>query len=190
MKVIAINGSPRREGNTFNLINLVFKELEDAGIETEIVQLAGKKIRGCLSCYKCFANKDGHCSVDDDLNPIIDKMVEADGIILGSPTYVASVSSEIKALIDRACLVSTANGYLFTHKVGASVVAVRRAGSVSAFDTLNHFLLYNQMIVPGSSYWNMGFGLNPGEVQKDEEGLTIMRNLGRNMAWILQKIKT
>ncbi|MBW1710062.1 MAG: flavodoxin family protein [Deltaproteobacteria bacterium] len=188
MKVIAINGSPRPKGNTFNLIKYVFEELENAGIETEIVQLAGKKIRGCLSCYKCFANKDKHCSVDDDLNGIIDKMVEADGILLGSPTYVASVSSEIKALIDRACLVSTANGYLFKYKVGASVVAVRRAGSVSAFDTLNHFLLYNQMVISASSYWNMGFGLNPGEVEKDEEGRTIMKNLGLNMAWVLKKI--
>ncbi|MBW2062501.1 MAG: flavodoxin family protein, partial [Deltaproteobacteria bacterium] len=152
------------------------------------VQLSGKKIRGCLSCYKCFANQDKRCSVDDDLNPCLEKMMEADGIILGSPTYVASVSSEIKALIDRACLVSTANGALFRRKVGASVVAVRRAGSVSAFDTLNHFFLYSQMIVPGSSYWNMGIGLNPGDVEKDEEGINIMKNLGRNMAWLLKKI--
>jgi multimeric flavodoxin WrbA len=188
MKVIAINGSPRREGNTFSLINHVFKELESEGIETEIVQLADKKIRGCLSCYKCFGNRDQRCSVDDDLNPLIQQMMAADGIILGSPVYVSSVTSEIKALIDRATLVSSANGYLFTRKVGASVVAVRRAGGVSTFDTLNHFHLYNQMIVSGSSYWNVGFGLNPGEVDKDDEGIRTMKTLGRNMAWLLKKI--
>ena len=190
MKVLAINGSPRRKGNTFSLINYVLKELENQGIETEIVQLAGKKIRGCLSCYKCFANKDQHCSVDDDLNPLIDQMMAVDGIILGSPVYVSSVTSEIKALIDRATLVSTANGYLFPRKVGASVVAVRRAGGVSTFDTLNHFHLYNQIIVAGSSYWNVGFGLNPGEVDSDEEGIRTMQTLGRNMAWLLKKINS
>lgn len=188
MKVIAINGSPRREGNTFHLIRHVLDELDKVGIENEVIHLGGKKIRGCLSCYKCFANQDGHCSVNDDLNFIIDRMKAAEGIVLGSPTYVASVTSEIKALMDRACLVSTANGGLFSRKVGAAVVAVRRAGSVSAFDTLNHFFLYSQMIIPGSSYWNMGIGLQPGDVEKDAEGLTIMSNLGKNMAWLVKKL--
>jgi len=188
MKVIAINGSPRKEGNTFHLIRHVLDELDKEGIEHEIIQLAGKKIRGCLACYRCFANQDGHCSVNDDLNPIVDQMKAADGIIFGSPTYVSSVTPEIKALMDRACLVSTANGGMFARKIGASVVAVRRAGSVSAFDTLNHFFLYTQMIIPGSSYWNMGIGLQPGDVESDAEGLTIMSNLGKNMAWLLKKL--
>ena len=188
MKVIAINGSPRQEGNTFHLLRHVLKELDEEGIENEVIQLADKKIRGCLACYKCFSNQDGHCSVKDDLNPILDEMKAADGIIFGSPTYVSSVTPEIKALMDRACLVSTANGGMFTRKIGASVVAVRRAGSVSAFDTLNHFFLYSQMIIPGSSYWNMGIGLQPGDVESDAEGLTIMSNLGKNMAWLLKKL--
>ena len=190
MKVLAINGSPRPKGNTNALINYVFEEIENEGIETEVYQLAGKKIRGCLSCYKCFGNKDQRCSVDDDLNPLIQKMMAVDGIILGSPVYVASVTSEIKAVMDRACLVSSANGFLFSRKVGASVVAVRRAGSVCTFDTLNHFLLYNQMVVSGSRYWNMGFGLQPGEVEGDEEGRMIMKTLGENMAWLIKQLSS
>lgn len=188
MKVLAVNGSPRPKGNTFNLINMVLGELEKEGIETEIYQMAGKKIRGCLSCYKCFSNKDNKCSVDDDLNPLVARFMEVDGILLGSPVYVASVTSEMKALIDRACLVSTANGYLFSRKVGASVAAVRRAGAVSTIDTMNHFLLYNQMIVPGSTYWNLGIGLNPGDVDNDEEGVRTMQNLGKNMAFVMKAI--
>lgn len=189
MKVVAFNGSPRREGNTFTLINYVLKELENEEIETEIVQLAGKKIHGCVSCYKCFTNRDNRCSVDDDLNGCLEKIIAADGIILGSPVYFAGLTPEIKALIDRTGLVSTANGGLFKHKVGASVVAVRRAGSVTTFDALNHWFLYGQMIVPGSSYWNIGIGLNPGDVEKDEEGLDTMKTLGTNMAWLLKKLK-
>ena len=189
MRVVAFNGSPRKKGNTFALITHVFQELDAEGIETEVVQLAGKKIRGCRACYGCFANRDRRCAGKDDFNDCLDKMLGADGILLGSPTYVAGVTPEITALMDRACLVSTANGGLFTRKVGAAVVAVRRAGSVSALDTLNHFFLYCQMIVPGSSYWNLGIGLNPGDVEKDEEGLRTMKTLGRNMAWVLKKIQ-
>ena len=189
MKVLAVNGSPRPKGNTFNLISMVLGELEKEGIETEIYQMAGKNIRGCTSCYKCFSNKDNKCSVNDDLNPLVARFMEVDGILLGSPVYVASVTSEMKALIDRACLVSTANGYLFSQKVGASVAAVRRAGAVSTIDTMNHFLLYNQMIVPGSTYWNLGIGLNPGDVDNDDEGVRTMQNLGKNMAWVMKAIE-
>ena len=189
MKVIAFNGSARKDGNTATLINHVLDELQKEGIETELFQLAGKKIRGCMACYKCFENLDQRCSVKTDvLNGCIEKMLEADGIILGSPTYFADVSTEMKALIDRAGLVAKANGDMFKRKVGAAVVAVRRAGSIHVFDSINHFFLINQMIVPGSSYWNMGFGLEKGEVEEDEEAMGTMKALGENMAWLLKKV--
>jgi len=190
MKVIAFNGSARKDGNTAILIKHVFQELEKEGIETEMIQLAGKKINGCIACYKCFENKDKYCSVKNDIvNECIEKMLDADGIILGSPTYVADITSEMKALIDRAGLVARANGDMFKRKVGAAVIAVRRAGSIHAFDSINHFFLIGQWIVPGSSYWNMGIGRNKGEVEQDEEGLRTMKVLGQNMAWLLKKIQ-
>ena len=188
MKVIAFNGSPRKDGNTATLINHVLAELQKAGIDGELFQLAGKKIRGCVACYKCFENKDQRCAVNDDvLNACIEKMIEADGIILGSPTYFANVSAEIAALIDRAGLVTRANDNMLRRKVGAAVVAVRRAGGIHVFNSINHFFLINQMIVPGSSYWNLAVGLNPGDVEKDEEGIQTMKTLGENMAWLLEK---
>lgn len=190
MKVIAFNGSARKDGNTAILINQVFSELEKQDIETEMIQFSGQKIRGCIACYKCFENKDQRCNVKDDLvNDCIEKMLEADGIILASPTYFADVSSELKALIDRAGLVAKANGDMFKRKAGAAIVAVRRGGSIHAFDSINHFFLIGQMLIPGSSYWNMGFGLEKGDAEKDEEGLQTMTTLGRNMAWLLKKIQ-
>lgn len=189
MKVVAFNGSARKDGNTAILIKHVFHELENEGIETEMIQLAGKKINGCIACYKCFENKDKHCSVKNDIaNECIEKMLDADGVILGSPTYVADITSEMKSLIDRAGLVARANDDMFKRKVGAAVVAVRRAGSIHAFDSINHFFLIGQWLVPGSSYWNMGIGRNKGEVEQDEEGLRTMKVLGQNMAWLLKKI--
>jgi len=189
--VIAFNGSARKNGNTAILINQVFGELEKQGIETEMIQLSGQQIRGCTACYKCFDNKDQRCALKDDaLNEYVEKMLQADGIILASPTYFADVSAELKAVIDRAGLVAKANQDMFRRKVGAAIVAVRRAGSVHAFDSINHFFLISQMIIPGSSYWNMGFGRQIGDVEKDEEGLQTMRTLGQNMAWLLKKIKT
>jgi len=191
MKVIAFNGSARKDGNTAILINQVFSELEKQDIETEMIQLSGQKIRGCIACYKCFENKDQLCSVKDDIvNDCIEKMLQADGIILASPTYFADVSAELKALIDRAGLVAKANADMFMRKVGAAIVAVRRGGSVHAFDSINHFFLISQMIIPGSCYWNMGFGLEKGDVEKDAEGLLTMKTLGQNMAWLLKKIQT
>lgn len=190
MKVIAFNGSARKDGNTATLIHYVFGELQKEGIETELFQLAGKKIRGCMACYKCIQNKDQRCSVKDDIvNECIEKMIEAEGIILGSPTYITDVSSEMKALIDRAGFVAKANGDMLKRKVGVAVVAVRRAGSIHVFDTLNHFFFITQMIVPGSSYWNMGFGLEKGEVERDEEGILTMKVLGENMAWLLKRVQ-
>jgi multimeric flavodoxin WrbA len=189
MKVVAFNGSARKDGNTAILINYVLSELRNEGIETELVQLAGKKIHGCIACYKCMENKDKQCAVKDDIaNECIQKMTEADGIILGSPTYFSDVTTEMKALIDRAGFVSRMNDFMFKRKVGAAIVAVRRAGATHVFDTINHLFLGTQMIVPGSSYWNIGIGREKGEVEKDEEGIETMKVLGQNMAWLLKNI--
>ena len=191
MKVTAFNGSPRPEGNTALLIGHVLEALQKEGIETELVELSGSKIHGCLACRECSSRKDGRCAQSNDVgNAYIEKMAAADGILLGSPTYVADVSPEIKALIDRACMVGNANGGMFRRKVGAGVIAVRRAGAMHAFDALNHFFLISEMIIPGSSYWNIGIGREPGEVEKDEEGIRTMKVLGRNMAWLLKKLAT
>jgi multimeric flavodoxin WrbA len=190
MKVVAINGSARKDGNTAILIRKVFSVLESEGIETELIQLAGEQIHGCMACGTCRKVKNMECKiVNDNVNEYIKKMVEADGIILGSPTYFSMMTPEMKALIDRAGFVAMANGGLFKRKVGAAVVAVRRAGAVPTFDGINHFFLISQMIVPGSSYWNVGIGLNPGDVEKDAEGMQTMETLGKNMAWLLKKIK-
>ena len=189
MKILAIIGSARKDGNTTALTKIVFDELEKEGIETELIELAGKNLKGCMACYKCFQNKDKSCSIKtDEMNELITKMDEADAVIIGSPTYFANVSSNIKALIDRAGLVGIANDYLFKKKIGAAVVAVRRAGSVNVFDAINKFFFINQMIVPGSVYWNMGIGSQPGEVNDDVEGVRTMKILGENMAWLLKKV--
>jgi multimeric flavodoxin WrbA len=188
MKVIAFNGSPRKKGNTSQLIDLVFDELKKEGIETELYQLGGKPVRGCIACMQCFAKADRRCVQKDDIiNECIEKMCAADGIILASPTYFANVSTEIKALIDRAGLVAKANSDMFRRKVGAAVVAVRRGGAIHVFNSINHFFLIGQMIIPGSCYWNMGIGLKEGEVKGDDEGVRTMKLLGENMAWLLKK---
>jgi multimeric flavodoxin WrbA len=186
MKVVAFNGSPRKGGNTEQLLRAVFGPLEAAGIETELVQVGGTPLRGCIACMKCRERKDGRCAVEGDLaNECIAKMGEADGILLGSPTYFADVTAEMKALIDRAGYVTRANGGLLRRKVGAAVVAARRGGATHAFDTMNHLFLINEMVVPGGTYWNMGYGLDKGDVGSDAEGLANMRSLGENMAWLL-----
>ena len=189
MKVVAFNGSARKDGNTAILIGYVSRELEKQGVETELIQLSGSRIHGCIACMRCFENKDQRCSVKDDIvNDCIEKMLAADGIILGSPTYFANVSTEMKALIDRAGMVSRANNDMLARKVGAAVVAVRRAGAIHVFNSINHFFFIGQMVVPGSSYWNLGMGRQKGEVEKDDEGIQTMKNLGRNMAWLLKKL--
>jgi multimeric flavodoxin WrbA len=189
MKVLGINGSARKDGNTATLIKAVFSELEKEGIETELVQLAGRKIHGCIACMKCFSARNRRCAVDDDfVNECIAKMDGADALILGSPTYFADCTSQIKALIDRTGFVARANGDMFKRKPGAAVVAVRRAGAIHAFDTINHFFTIGQMIIVGSSYWNIGMGREIGAVEKDEEGITTMKTLGINMAWLLKKL--
>jgi multimeric flavodoxin WrbA len=189
MKVIAFNGSARKEGNTALLLNTVLAELATEEIGTEIYHLAGKPIQGCIACYQCFKNKDRRCAVGKDIaNECVAKMSEADGILLGSPTYFADISAGMKALIERAGMVARANGDLFKRKAGAGVVAVRRAGAYQAFSSLNAFFLIGQMIVPGSSYWNIAVGREPREVANDDEGMKTMRDLGQNMAWLLKRI--
>jgi len=188
LKVVALNGSARKGGNTAILLGYVLKELENEGFATELIEMSGAKIHGCLACRECSRNKDRRCGQKNDMgNAYIEKMEQADGILLGSPTYVSDVTAEMKALIDRACLVSMTNGGIFRRKVGAGVVAVRRAGAMHAFDTLNHFFLISEMIIPGSSYWNIGIGREIGDVEKDDEGIRTMKTLGRNMAWLLKK---
>jgi multimeric flavodoxin WrbA len=191
MKVVAFNGSARKDGNTAILIKRVLKVLETQGFETELIQLAGEQIRGCNACRTCYNTKNKRCAIEDDkVNEYIGKMREADAIILGSPVYFSMMTSEMKALIDRAGYVARANEDMFQRKVGAAVVAVRRAGGMPTFDAINHFFLISQMIVPGSSYWNIGIGSKKGEVESDEEGMKTMDDLGRNMAWLLKKLKT
>jgi multimeric flavodoxin WrbA len=189
MKVVAVSGSARKGGNTAQLIEAVFVELRAAGIECELVELAGKDVRGCTACQKCGEMKDRQCHGRKDfINEVLPKLWEADGIILGSPTYFADLSSELKALIDRAGYVSMRNGGLLSRKVGAAVVALRRGGGIHVFDSINHLFAITQMVTVGSTYWNLGYGREKGEVQGDEEGLRNMANLGQNMAWLLGKL--
>jgi len=191
MKVVALNGSARKDGNTAILINCVFEELKKEGIETELIQMAGKPIQGCIACYKCFKNQNRRCSVEKDmLNEIIAAMEPAQGILLGSPTYFSDVSSGMRAFIERCGFVARANDYMFKGKVGAAVVAVRRAGAIPAFSSMNLFLHYMQMFMPGASYWSIGVGRDPGDVLKDDEGIQTMKSLGQNMAFLLKKLHT
>ncbi|MCY2929071.1 MAG: flavodoxin family protein [Planctomycetota bacterium] len=190
MKVVAFNGSPRPKGNTSIMIERVFRTLQAEGIETELVQVGGKNIRGCIACMKCAEKLNRRCAIETDIaNECIGKMEAADGIILGTPTYFADVTSETKALIDRAGFVARMNGDMLRRKVGAAVVAVRRAGAVHAFDTINHFFLLGQMVIPGSIYWNLAVGREQGDVTADEEGMRTMGVLGENMAWLLKRVR-
>jgi len=189
VNVVAFNGSPRKDGNTAAMLQHVMQQLDHEGIKTEMVQLADLKLRGCRACFQCFTAKNRHCALaDDGLNACIDKMLAADGILLGSPTYFADLTADLKALIDRAGMTARANGEMFRRKVGAAVVAVRRAGAIHAFDSINHFFLISQMIVPGSCYWNIAFGREKGEAEKDKEGVQTMQVLGQNMAWLMKHI--
>jgi multimeric flavodoxin WrbA len=190
VKVVAFVGSARKDGNTKALVKHVFAELEAEGIDCELVELAGKRCHGCTACMKCAETKDGSCpGVRDFISEeCIPRAYAADGIIIASPVYFADVSSETKALIDRLGYASSRGDQKLAHKVGAGVVAVRRAGAIHALDTINHLFLYSEMVLVGSSYWNVGIGRKPGGVEDDEEGVRTMHTLGRNMAWALRKL--
>jgi len=190
MKVVAINGSARKDGNTALLTNVVLQELREENIESSLFQMSGEKIAGCIACYQCTKTKDGKCAVKTDrFNDYMERMREADGILLASPVYIADVTANMKALIERATIVCRANGSdLFKRKVGAGIIAARRAGALQAFNVLNDFFLINQMIIVGSNYWNIGLGRNAGEAKNDAEGVQVMKVLGINMAWLLKKM--
>lgn len=189
MKIVALNGSARKGGNTAQLLTMALDELAKAGHDTELVELAGQPLPGCIACYKCFEMKDKRCGVKNDImNDCIEKMLAADAILLGSPTYFADVSAGMKALIERSGMVARANGNMFKRKLGAGVVAVRRAGASHVFSSLNNFFLIGEMIVVGSSYWNIGQGREPGQVQEDKEGIKTMQDLGQNIAWLLERL--
>ena len=189
MKVIAINGSARKDGNTAILIKEVFKILENDNIDCEMIQLAGEHIRGCIACDQCYKLKNNTCIQKGDIiNNCIKKMIDSDGIILASPTYFSNVTAEMKALIDRAGRVARANDNVLKHKVGAAIIAVRRAGAIHAFNAINHFFLIEEMIIPGSIYWNIGIGKDKGDVSSDDEGMKNMRNLGENISWTLKRL--
>ncbi|MDR0827833.1 MAG: flavodoxin family protein [Desulfovibrio sp.] len=185
MYALAINGSPRKKGNTETLLNTVLASLRATGWETELFQLGGQAIKGCMACGKCAANQDKKCINNADVfNSVMERMIRAEAIIIGSPTYFADVTAETKALIDRAGFTAMANGRLFAGKIGAAVVAARRGGAIHVFDSINHLFSISQMLVPGSSYWNMGYGLDKGDVQGDAEALANMEHLGRAINWL------
>lgn len=187
MKVIAFNGSPKANGNTYVSINAVAEELKKEGIDVEIINVGNKNITGCKACGVC--SKTGKCVINDGVNEMIEKMKDADGIILGSPVYYAGLNGTMKAFLDRAFMLVGANGAFLRHKVGVSVAVARRAGTIQAVDEMNKFLSFYEMIIPTANYWDVAFGGAPGDVLKDEEGMQIMRVLGKNMAWVLKLIE-
>lgn len=190
MKVIAVNGSPKKDGNTSHALNLVTDELRSKGIEVETIHVGSANIRGCLACNQCAKNRNEQCSIKgDSVNEWIQKIKEADGIILGSPVYYSAIAGSMKSFLDRAFYVAGMNGGLFRHKVGAAVVAVRRSGGIPTFNQLNNYLNYSEMVLPTSNYWNVIHGTKPGEVLEDAEGVQIMKTLGQNMAWMLEVIE-
>ena len=186
--VLAINGSPRKDGNTAHMLQTVLDVCIGAGHKTELYQVGGRTVRGCMACGGC-SNHVGRCAIDDWINELYPKMAEADVILLGSPTYFADLTPETKAAIDRTGFISRKDGMRFSRKIGAGICAVRRAGSIHVLDSINHFFLINDMIVPGSSYWNMSLSRDRGEYQKDEEGMKTMERLGENIIWLLAKLK-
>ncbi|RNC67776.1 MAG: flavodoxin family protein [Desulfuromonadales bacterium] len=190
MKAVAFNGSPNKEGNTWHALKMVTAELESEGIETEIIHVGNKAIRGCVACYQCVKNRNEQCVLPgDEVNDWIQKMKGADGIILGSPVHYSAIGGTMKSFLDRAFFVTGVNDSMLCHKVGAAVVAVRRSGGLPTFDQLNNFLNYAEMLIPTSNYWNVIHGRTPGEVVQDLEGVQIMRVLGKNMAWLMKLVE-
>jgi multimeric flavodoxin WrbA len=190
MKVVAFNGSPNKNGNTWHAIKMVTDELEKEGITTEIIHVGNKAVRGCLACGQCVKKKNEQCiQSEDPVNEWIQLMKEVDGILIGSPVHYSAIAGTMKSFLDRAFYVSGVNGSLLRHKVGASVVAVRRSGGIPTFNQLNNFLCYSEMLLPSSNYWNVIHGTRPGEATQDEEGKQIMRTLGKNMAWLMKLVE-
>ena len=190
MLALAINASPRKGGNTETLLDHALAPIKEAGWETEVIRIGAKPMAGCIACMQCYKNKNNRCIQDKDaFNDIYARMVEADAIILGTPTYFTDVTSELKALIDRSGYVAMVNGNPFAGKIGAGVVAVRRGGATHAFDTMNHLFLKMSMIVPGTIYWNMGYGLKPKDVENDAEGIKNMQHLGQMIVWLGNALK-
>lgn len=190
MKVVAFNGSPRKEGNTYNAIKIVTSELEKEGILTEIIHVGNQPLSGCMACGSCGKNQDERCVLPEEaFNEWVQKAKEADGIILGSPVHYSSIAANMKSFLDRLFYVAGANKGLLRHKVGASVAAVRRSGGVATFHQLNTYLNYAEMFIPSSNYWNVIHGAAPGEALQDEEGVQIMRVLGKNMAYLLKLLE-
>lgn len=190
MKVIALNGSPNKQGNTYHALKIMTEELEKEGIEVEIIHVGAKAISGCTACNMCAKNQNEQCVLKgDDVNEWIQKLKQADGMILGSPVHYSGIGATMKSFLDRAFYVASSNGGMFRHKVGASIVAVRRSGGVTTFEQLNNYILYSEMMIPTSNYWNVIHGTRPGEVLQDAEGVQIMRVLGKNMAWLIKLIE-
>lgn len=190
MKVVAINGSPNEKGNTYSALKTVAAELEKDNIEVEIIHIGNQAIKGCSSCGGCFMSQNQKCvTTGDAVNEVVAKMAEADGILLGSPVYFSGAAGTMKAFLDRAFFVASANGGLFRHKVGAAVVAVRRTGGITAWEELNRFINFSEMLMPASNYWNVIYGRSPGEAEQDEEGKQVMRVLGKNMAWLMKLVE-
>ena len=188
MKVIAINGSPKAEGNTYHALKIATDEIDKAGIASEIIHIGNKNIRGCLACGSCYKNQDEKCIIDDYVNTVLPKLKAADGIIIGSPVYYASMAGTLKCFLDRAFYVAGAHGGWMRHKVGAAVVAVRRSGEVATFDHINHYFTISEMFLASSNYWNVIHGRTPGEALQDEEGVQTMKVLARNMAFLIKSI--
>ncbi len=190
MKVLALNGSPKPHGNTGTALKTVFEELARENIETEMITLGGKNVRGCIGCMQCAEKQTGRCiAFDDIVNETMPKLLEADAILVGSPVYFAGINGTLKSFMDRAFFVAVVNGGAFRLKPAAGVVALRRSGGTAAFEQLNKYFQISEMLTVGSSYWNIVHGLEPGEVNGDAEGLNVMRVLGRNLAWTLKLIE-
>ena len=190
MYAVGINGSPRKGGNTQMLVTTVLDSLKEAEWETEFVQLGGQAIRGCQACSGCFKKKDFTCVMQDDcFQEIFNKIMKADAVVIGSPTYYSDVNAEVKALLDRVGYVALANNRALKGKIGAAVVAVRRGGAIHAFDSINHMYLMSQMVVPGSVYWNIGFGLRREDVKEDAEGIANMKNLAQTIDLVARAVR-
>ena len=189
MKALAFNGSPNKNGNTWHALKMVTDVLEKEGIETEIIHVGNKAIRGCLACGQCAKKKNEQCIQNDEVNAWIQLAKGADAILIGSPVHYAAVGGTMKSFLDRFFYVCGVNGGLMRHKVGASVAAVRRSGGLPTFNQLNNFLCYAEMLIPTSNYWNVIHGRTPGEVEKDLEGVQIMQTLGKNMAWLMKIVE-